>query len=283
MSRFVSLLVVLALLPSAAGAEVKLPQPSPAASISRAVGITDVRIDYHSPGVKKRKVFGELVPYGDVWRLGANDATTLRVSSEVTVAGNALPVGTYALFAIPGEDTWTIIVNKDWQQWGSYFYKPENDLFRFEVPAKRGEFTEWMTFELIPFDPTTLRVDFSWERTRWSFDVTADVNRLVWAQLDSAMAVDGPERWEAYHQAARFSLDSGERADRCLEWIDQAIALKQSFWNDELKARLLHRAGRTEEALPLLDSAMTLAEGKAPKEYLDGLVKTKQEWMASAR
>jgi hypothetical protein len=216
-----------------------------------------------------------------VWRLGANDATTLRVSTDVTMAGHPLAAGTYALFAIPGKENWTIIVNKDWQQWGAYFYKPENDLFRFDVPARRAEHVEWMTFDLQPGDPNTLRVDFAWERTRWSFDLVADVNRLVWAQLDSAMAVDGPDRWEAYHQAARFSLDTGERNDQCLGWIDQAIALKESFWNDELKARLLHRAGRTEEALPLLDSAMALAEGKAPKEYVDGLVKTKEEWMAA--
>ncbi|HEX7880573.1 MAG TPA: DUF2911 domain-containing protein [Candidatus Eisenbacteria bacterium] len=280
--KIVPVLLLAALLSAPAAAQVKLPQPSPAASVSRAVGITDVRIDYHSPGVKKREIFGGLVPYNEVWRLGANDATTLRVTSPVKIGEHDLATGIYALFAIPGEKNWTIIVNKDWQQWGSYFYKPENDLFRFDVPAHRDELVEWMRFDIETADPNTLKVSFAWDRTRWSFDVTADVNRLVWAQLDSAMAVDGPEKWEACHQAARFSLDTGERSDQAMTWIDQAMALKQSFWNDELKARLLHRAGKTAEALPLLDSAMTLAEGKAPKEYIDGLVKTRAEWTAGA-
>ena len=281
--KFVPCLLLLALLAPPARANVRLPQASPAASISRSVGTSDVRIDYHSPGVKKRKIFGELVPYGQVWRLGANDATMIRFSTPVTMAGHELPAGSYALFAIPSEKNWTLIVNKDWQQWGAYFYKPENDIFRFEVPTQRGEHTEWMTFDLETINATTLLATFAWDRTRWGFEITAKVNQLVWAQLDSAMAVEGPDRWEAYHQAARFSLDTNERNDESLAWIDQSMALKESFWNFELKARLLHRAGRTPEALPLLDSAMALAEGKAPKEYVDGLVTTKKEWVEAGK
>ncbi|MDZ4804588.1 MAG: DUF2911 domain-containing protein [Candidatus Eisenbacteria bacterium] len=281
--KLVQSLMILAVLSTPARADVKLPQASSAASISRSVGTTDVRIDYHSPGVKKRKIFGSLVPYGQVWRLGANDATTIRFSTPVTMAGHELPAGTYALFAIPSEKNWTLIVNKDWQQWGAYFYKPENDIFRVEAPTSRGDQTEWMRFDLDPITPTTLRATFAWDRTRWSFDITANVNQLVWAQLDSAITVESPDRWEAYHQAARFSLDTNERTDESLTWIDQSMALKESFWNCELKARLLHRAGRTPEALPLLDSAMALAEGKAPEEYIDGLVTTRKEWVEAGK
>jgi len=276
-------LLILALLATPARADVKLPQASGAASITRSIGITDVRIDYHSPGVKKRKIFGALVPFGEVWRLGANDATTIHFSTPATMAGKELPAGSYALFAIPGKETWTLIVNSDWQQWGAYFYKPENDIFRVEVPARRGDHVEWMRFDLEPVNPTTLRATFAWDQTRWGVDITVDVNRLVWAELDSAMAAEGPDSWEAYHQAARFSLDTNERNEESLIWIDRSMALKESFWNYELKARLLHRAGRTEEALPLLDTAMTLAEGKAPKEYVDGLAATRKEWAEPAK
>jgi predicted RNA polymerase sigma factor len=97
------------------------------------------------------------------------------------------------------------------------------------------------------------------------------------------MAVEGPDRWSAYHQAARFSLDTNERNDESLAWIDQSMALKESFWNYELKARLLHRAGRTAEALPLLSTAMALAEGKAPTEYVNGLAKTHLEWTTAGK
>lgn len=271
-------LLILAFLSVPARADVKLPQASGAASIARSIGITDIRIDYHSPGVKKRKIFGGLVPMGEVWRLGANDATVIHLSTAVTMGGHNLPAGSYALFAIPNDKSWTLIVNRDWQQWGAYFYKPENDVFRVDVPVQRGDFAEWMRFDLEPVDPTTLRATFAWDRTHWGVDITVDVNRLVWAELDSAMAVESPERWSAYHQAARFSLDTNERNDESLAWIDQSMVLKESFWNYELKARLLHRGGRTEEALPLLDTAMRLAEGKAPAEYVNGLAKTHQEW-----
>jgi Protein of unknown function (DUF2911) len=260
-----------------ARADIKLPQPSPGASVKTAVGTTDVTIDYHRPGVKGRKVWGELVPFGQVWRLGANDATTITFGDPVKVQGRDVPAGTYALFAIPGADRWTLILNKQAKQWGAYFYKAEEDLLRFDVQPQTGPFTEWMAFQITPAGNGKAVVEMAWETLRVPFTVETDADAQTWKSIDDTLA--GTPKWDDYQTAAHWALDKNQRLDDAMTWIDKAMALKESFWNYETKARLLQKAGKTEEALVHLDKAIALAApGGAPKEYVAGLEKVKGEW-----
>ena len=247
-----------------ARAEIKLPQPSPGAAVKTVVGTTDVTIDYHRPGVKGRKIWGELVPYGQVWRLGANEATTITFADPIKVQGREVPAGKYGLFAIPGQDKWTLILNKQAQQWGAYFYKAEEDLLRFDVQPQAGPFTEWMVFEITPAGNGKVVVEMAWENLRVPFTVETDADAMAWKSIDDTLA--GTPEWGDYQTAAHWALETGQRLDEAMAWIDKAIALQESFWNHETKARLLQKAGKTEEALVHLDKAMVLAAGKAPKE-----------------
>ena len=267
---------------SASAAEIRLPQASPAATVALTVGVTDIAITYHRPGVKGRQIWGVLVPFDQVWRLGANEATTISFSDPVKVAGKDVPAGTYALFAIPGRERWTIILNTQAQQWGAYFRKPDEDVLHFEVTPEQTVPCEWMRFTLEPQGNDKAVVAMHWEELRVAFPISVDVSRVVWASLDAALAKAGPADLDPYFQAAKYSLDSGERADRALGWAERALAIKPMFWTFELEARLLHRAGRTAEALPLVAKAIADAKGKAPQEYIAGLEKARDEWTKTA-
>jgi Protein of unknown function (DUF2911) len=256
--------------------EARLPQASPAARAALTVGITDIEIVYHRPGVKGRQIWGGLVPWNEVWRLGANEATTISFSTPVQVEGRDVPAGTYGLFAIPGQDKWTLILNKQPKQWGAYFYKQEEDLLRFDVKPQTGPATEWMAFHMTPSGTDAAMVEMAWDTLRVPFTVKADVQRLVWEELDRLLA--GKPDSDTYLSAVVYALQSETRTDQALGWIDKALALEDSFWGHEYKAKLLQRQGKVDEALSHLDKAMELAKGKAPKEYIEGLAKLKSEW-----
>lgn len=272
-----STLILSLLLPLPVLSAVVLPQASPRGSVSRTIGVTEVTVDYHSPGVKGRTIWGDLVPFGEVWRLGANNATTIELSSPVRMNGIEVPAGKYALFAIPGETEWTVIVNSQAQQWGAFFYDQKNDVARFEATPLAAPETEWMTFTIRPISHTEAELEMRWDRLRLPISIEVDTPAIVWSRIETALAAN--PTWEDWHQAARYALDRGERLDQALTWIDRAMA-EENFYNFELKARLLHANGRTGEALPLLRKAREMAKGSAPEEYIEGLTKTITEWSA---
>lgn len=277
----IALLCVLSiLLPLSARAEIRLPQASPAASVKAAIGVTDIVIDYHRPGVKGRKVWGALVPNGEVWRLGANEATTITLSTAVRIEGHDVPAGKYALFAVPGPGAWTLILNKQAEQWGAYSYKKDQDLLRFEVKPQTGPFTEWMAFSITPDGANAATVEMAWENLRVPFRIEADVQKMAWKSLDDALAAK-PDA-EVYLTAANYALAENQRLDDALGWVDKSIALEESFWGHDIKARLLQKKGQVNEALTHLDKAIVLAKGKAPQEYIDGLEQLKADWKKPA-
>lgn len=273
------LVAVLVALPSASvAAQIRLPEASPQARVHHEIGISSVTIEWHRPGVKGRTIWGGLVPYDQVWRLGANEATTLELSHDATINGTPISSGKYALFAIPGRDRWTFIVNSRAEQWGAYFHDPARDVLRFEAKPASAPFQEWLSFELNPLDGETLEAAVHWERVRVPFRIHFDVDTMVWDEIDRTLGDPARATWDDYHTAARYSLQTGKRLEEGLKWVDRAMQHEESFWNYELKARLLHATGRTAEALPLLNRAIATAEGKAPKEYVDGLRQTAREW-----
>jgi hypothetical protein len=150
-------------------------RPSPSASAEASLGDLTVLIDYNAPSVRGRTIWGVLVPYNRVWRTGANEATTFEVSKDVLVEGQPLPAGQYALFTIPGEDEWTIILNKEAKQWGAYNYKAEQDALRVTAtPAEASEFTEKMTFLIdVAEDEQSAAVTFKWEKLMVTFSVAS--------------------------------------------------------------------------------------------------------------
>ena len=152
-------------------AKPKQPQASPAASVSLAVGTTTVAVEYHRPAVKSRVIWGELVPFDAVWRTGANEATTLRFADAVKVDGHEVPAGTYAFFAIPGKEKWTLILNKTAVQWGAFKYSAAEDQLRFEVKPAVAPLQEWLRYTIEPTGPDSAAVQLAWEKLSVQFKV----------------------------------------------------------------------------------------------------------------
>ena len=255
---------------------------SPAAAVSQNLGLTRIDLSYHRPAVKGRVIWGQLVPFGQVWRAGANDATSLTFSTDVRVAGKPVSKGTYALFVLPQKDRWTVILNKDAKQWGAFFHKPEQDVVRFELTPEPTTHQERLAFSIDVKDRDTALVSLHWEKLRISFPITAEVEAIYQAYLKEEVAKadvnpDKKAAWSAYFLAAKYYIN-GDRLTEAEPLLAKATALNENFWAVEWKARLLQKQGKVKEALPLLDRAQELAAGKAPKEYIQGLDTLKSEW-----
>jgi hypothetical protein len=260
-------------------AALTLPQESPAKVVMQEVGISKVTISFHSPAVKGRTIWGGLVPYDRVWRLGANNATTIELSHDAKVNGVAVPAGRYALFAIPAADQWTLIFNKTPEQWGAFFYKQDQDLVRFSAKPQAASFRERFDIETLPADENTIDASIRWEKVSVPFTITFDTAALTWKSIDAEVAKK-PDDWQTLNTAANYAFRKGARLDDAMKWIDHAMELKEHFWNYELKAKLLDRAGSTADALPYLDKAVANAKGKAPAEYIENLERTAAEYRA---
>jgi len=263
----------------AVAAPVELPRPSPAASVFEKIGTAKLTLTYGRPAVKGREIWGALVPYGEVWRLGANDATTLEISEDTKVAGKDLRAGTYALFAIPAKDKWTIVVNAQAKQWGAYFRDPKKDVLSFDATPAAGAHQEWLEFRLHPESTKSVRVEMAWEKLRLSFPVEVDVNGIVWRNLDAGRAAAAPKEYVEFYQSARFSRETGERKAEAMGWLDEAMKRGDSFWMDELKGDLLADEGKYAEAAPYLEKAIEGSKkAGAPEAWRDGARTKLAEW-----
>lgn len=258
------------------------PQLSPAAEVSQIIGLTKVAIDYHRPAVKGRKIWGDLVPFDQVWRLGANEATTITFSDPVKVDGYDVPAGTYALFAIPRADAWTMILSKHARQFGAWEYNANEDLLRWDVRPKQVGSNEWLTFEIYPASASTAYVDFYWEHTRVSFLVETDLDAQVQARLDKALAKAKPGDWEIWSQAAEYCAEQEVNLQKAMEWIDRSLRIQENPTNLFIKARLQRALGLKDESMKTLDQALAAAKTKHSAPAVIGPIEeTKQRWGVS--
>jgi len=256
----------------------EMPQPSPAASIMQRVGLTDVTLNYSRPGVKGRKVFGDLVPFGDMWRTGANKATSITVSTDVMIGGQTLKAGTYSLFTIPAEDEWVVIFNKDLELWGTGAYTQRNDALRFRVKPGTGEFAERMqfTFDNVVDDGADLIL--AWSTTKVTIPIKVEVAKQSEANIQKALS----DAARAYRSAADFYSKKGEY-DKALGYIDQSIAMGSGWYSEWVKAEILAAKGDKKAAKKQGEVAIAAGEAyyksiEQPFTYKDGLMKTMATW-----
>ena len=262
------------MLVSAAWAQqLDLPRPSPKATVSQTVGLTDVTITYCRPSVKGRVIWGGLVPYDQVWRTGANEATTITFAEDVTVGGTKLPAGTYGLFTIPGKDEWTVIFNKGAKQWGAYEYKQDQDVLRLKVTPHPDEFRELLTIWFPAVSTESATVAISWEKLTVPFTVNVDtVNKVLAAARRSI------DDWRVPYRAATFCLDNNVNLTEARAWMDRSIAMKETMYNLAGKARFLALDGKKADAVALAKKAIAVgkaADPKADTAMVDNLIK---EW-----
>jgi hypothetical protein len=235
-----------------------LPRPSPNATVSQSIGITEVTVHYSRPGVKGRPIWGKLVPYGEVWRTGANENTTIRFSTSVRIDGKELPAGLYGLQTIPGADDWTIILSRDADQWGAFSYKPDHDALRFHAkPAAAGAAQEWMTFDFADLSDSSAVLELRWERLVVPFKIEVDTAKAV-----VAAAAHADQRWRDV--AAGWCIQTGNCLAEAGQWLDASIAAAPGFGNQRAKARLLARQGSYSAAVATGERALTA--GRAAKQ-----------------
>jgi Protein of unknown function (DUF2911) len=199
-----------------------LPRTNPQAVVKQRIGVTDVEITYNRPSVKGRAVFGGLVPFGQVWRTGADEATTIRFSTDVTVNGAAVPAGTYELFTIPGESAWTVIVHRHRSHWGSYAYDSANDVARATVtPVVLTTPVESFTISVDDVGANQAVMHLSWDRTRVPVAIGVDVVGLTVPRIEEAMRRQGKK---PYFTAAMFYFENSLDVHKAAEWMAAALA-----------------------------------------------------------
>lgn len=251
-------------LPAGPSDDYVFPQRSPWASVQQTIGTTVIAIDYHRPAVRGRAIWGHLVPYNQVWRAGANEATTIRFSDAVRIQGQNVKAGIYSLFMIPRQSgAWTVILNRQAKQWGAFAYDPRQDVLRIDVMPRTCSQTEWLTYALDPTSDSTAYVQLLWERVKVNFLVEVDVEGLVAARVKRLFA-QRPNDWRVYAEAAEFGLQQTIPLSQALAWVDRSLALQENPTNLAVKARLLHEAGQRPQAQALMEKALAMA--KARKE-----------------
>ena len=229
-----------------------VPRPSPNASLSQTIGITEVVLHYSRPGVKSRTIWGGLVPYNEVWRTGANENTTISFSTPVKVEGHELPAGTYGLQTIPTQGDWTVIFSKDANEWGAFSYKKEDDALRIQAKPQPGEFRERMAFEFEDLTDTAAKVVLQWEKLKLPFTVEVDTQKLMVSKANEAM--------RAPLQAANWCIQNNTCLDDAGRWIDASLAQQESFSNLRLKALLLAKKNDAKGAATYGDKALAAAK-----------------------
>jgi tetratricopeptide (TPR) repeat protein len=251
------------LLGGAAGAQpapLTLPQASPKATASQTVGLTDIVITYHRPAVNKRTIWGDLVPWDQVWRAGANQNTTIGFSSPVTVNGKPLAAGTYGLHMIPTQGgDWTIAFSNVSWAWGSFSYDEKEDALRVATRAQPAEFQERLSYTFDEPTENSVEVALGWEKLRVPFKVEVDTPAVVVESLRKQLRDLPRFFWQGWNQAAAYCLRSKVNLDEALTWADRSIGIQQNFNNLRTKAGLLELKGDTKTAAELRDRAMKIA------------------------
>lgn len=237
-----------------------LPEASPKATASQTVGLTAIAITYHRPAVNKRTIWGDLVPWDQVWRAGANQNTTIGFSSPVTVNGKPLAAGTYGLHMIPtrGGD-WTIAFSNVSWAWGSFTYDENEDALRVAARAQPAEFQERLSYTFDEPTENSVEVALRWENLRVPFKVEIDTPAVVVESLRKQLRDLPRFYWQGWNQAAAYALRSKVNVDEAVTWADRSIGIQATFGNLRTKAGLLELKGDTKTAAELSDRAMKIA------------------------
>ena len=258
--------------------KIEFPAPSPACTLKQHVGLTDITVEYSRPSVKGRDIFGGLIPFGSVWRTGANQATKIIFSTPVKLNGTEIPAGTYALMTIPGKDEWTVIINKGAEQWGAYKYDEKTDVARIKAkPVAIDRSIEAFTINIDPVNDETASLNLLWDKTKVPVEVKLDYADKLSAEIEKVMASD--DKKKPYFQSAAFYFYHDKDLKKAKEWVDAALADRDAHYIAFLKAQILAKMG---------DKAGAIAAAKHSSELATkandlGYVKMNDDLIASLK
>jgi hypothetical protein len=245
--------------------------PSPAASVTQTIGISTVTVSYSRPSVKGREIWGKLVPYGwnvqgfgagnsAPWRAGANENTTIKFSNDATVEGKPVAAGIYGLFFVINEDnSGELILSKDYQSWGSFWYDPNHDLFHTKIQLRETPFVEMLTYDFINSTKTSSELVLNWEKKQFPVKIEFDVDKIVMANAVEQLKGTTGFNWQGYSSAANYALQNKTDYDQALKWIDQAINMNKSFNTLSVKSNILKADGKNEEGDKIMNDAIAIS------------------------
>jgi len=254
------------------GQRLKTPTLSPFSKISQQVGLTEVALQYSRPSAKGRVVFGELVPYNKVWRTGANAATRITFKEIAKIGGKTIQPGEYAIYTIPRENRWTIIIhaNTSLRSIAGGAYKPSNDIFRFEIAPEKNTYVETFTCQFSEVKTDALKLDITWENTLISIPIEVEVDKKIESQMQVFMK--NPEKipHRTYFEAAQYYSNNGKDLKDALNFIDSALnKSSENFRYGLLKAKILAKMNNYKEALTVVEIANNWAKNKNNANYIE--------------
>jgi hypothetical protein len=249
-----------------ADAQLKTPAPSPTQTIKQDFGLSAVELSYSRPTMKGRKIFGDLVPFGKVWRTGANSATTLTFGEEVMIGGKKIPAGKYGLLSIPDKNSWTLIISKQTDVTSPAAYKEDMDVVRVTAETmKMKDNMESFTMQFADVKANSCALHIMWEGTAVALPITVDVETKVMAQIDQLMNKDN----RPYFNAAMYYMDNGKDLNQALAWFDKGVEMQPTaFWIHHQRANCLAKLGKKEEAKTAAKKSMELAATAKNDDYV---------------
>jgi hypothetical protein len=242
------------------------PQPSPTAEIKQNFGLSQIEVSYSRPGVKGRKIFGDLVPYGNVWRTGANQATTINFGDDVMIDGKKITAGKYGLLTIPGENEWTVIFTKQTDVTNAAAYKQDQDVIRVTVKPYQLPFSiETFTIGFGDITASSCKLELMWDNVYVHVPITTDVDTKVEAQIKEVMEHDN----RPYFQAALYYIENGKDLNQAVTWLDKAAAQDpDAYYVYYQKARALAKLGKKQDALVASNKSIELAKAAKNDDYV---------------
>ena len=256
-------------------AQVKTPQSSPKAVLSQVVGLTDVVVEYSRPSAKGRAIFGDLVPFENVWRTGANSATTLTFGEEVTIGDKKVAAGKYGLLSIPSKNNWILIISKQLDVTSPSAYKAESDVVRINLtPVTMANKVETFTMQFANVKSSSCELNLQWENTSVSLPISTDVDSKVMKQIENIMTKDNLP----YYNAAMYYMESGKDLKQALSWFNKATEQSPTaYYMFYQKANCLVKLGKKEEAIATATKSLALAKAGKNPDYVklnEDLLKT---------
>ena len=266
MKKFFTVLSIGCIMYSASGQTLRTPAPSPTQTVKQDFALSAVELSYSRPAIKGRKVFGDLVPYGKVWRTGANAATTITFGEEVTVGDKKVPAGKYGLLTIPNQNEWTIIITKQLDVTSPGAYKQDQDVAR--ITAKAQTSPAAIESFMMAFDDiksSSMNLYIMWDKTMVAVPISSDVETKVMAQIDNLMNKDN----RPYFNAAMYYMDNGKDLNKALSWFDKAIEQNpKAFWVYHQKANALAKLGKKQDAITTANKSIELAKEAKNDDYV---------------
>lgn len=245
------------------------PAPSPAATVSQVVGVAKVSVDYSRPALRGREIFGKLIPFGKIYRTGANASTKIEVSSDITVEGQPLAAGKYAIMSIPGADEWTVIFSKNLNV-GEQNYKDSEDALRVKVKPSEVALTESFTIDFSDIKDDAAKMNIYWEKTKVTLNIGVNIEKSI----DAALTQQGSQASASFQQAAEYMVQKGMDLNKALALVDKSLALRETFRNNWVKAQILDKLGKSSDALAFAMKAQSLGGSDPSYQFFkDGIEK----------